>query len=196
VIAALPVTAALGWSAAGAAIADGLSRQLSPGSRRDRLGIFLLAGAAGVAALALGGGLSAALTCSGLTAAAVLDARSGYLVDELTLPTAALGFASAACAGSPASALLGMAGLAVPAAAAGFFSRGTWLGWGDVKALLALGAGFGLERGSIALAIGCGFGAAAALVMHRRNVRFGPYLAAGSVAALALGAGGALGATS
>jgi prepilin signal peptidase PulO-like enzyme (type II secretory pathway) len=163
VIAALPVTAALGWSAAGAAIADGLSRQLAPGSRRDRLGIFLLAGAAGVAALALGGGLSAALTCSGLTAA---------------------------------SALLGMAGLAVPAAAAGFFSRGTWLGWGDVKALLALGAGFGIERGSIALALGCAFGAAAAIVMHRRNLRFGPYLAAGSVAALALGAGGAPGATS
>ena len=195
-IAALPVTAALGWSAAGAAIADGLSRQLAPGSRRDRLGIFLLAGAAGVAALALGGGLSAALTCSGLTAAAVLDARSGYLVDELTLPTAALAFGSAFCAGATASALLGMAALAGTAAAAGLVSRGVWLGWGDVKAFLALGAGFGIERGSTALAIACIFGAAAALVMRRRNVRFGPYLAAGSVAALALSGAGMPGAAS
>lgn len=195
-IAALPVTATLGWSAAGAAIADALSRELAPGSRRDRLGIFFLAGAAGMAALALDTGLRAALTCSGLTAAAVLDARSGYLVDELTLPTAALAFGSAFCAGATASALLGMAALAGTAAAAGLVSRGVWLGWGDVKAFLALGAGFGIERGSTALAIACIFGAAAALVMRRRNVRFGPYLAAGSVAALALSGAGMPGAAS
>ena len=176
------------WSAAGAAVAHRLSTRLAPATSSDAAAAFLLAAAAGDAALAVNAGLAGAIACSGLTSAAILDARSGYLVDELTLSTAALALGFALVGPNAASALIGMTTLAGLAALTNLISRVAPLGWGYVKAFLALGAGLGLERAGLALGIACLFGLVAAALTRRREVRFGPHLAVGAVVALGGGA--------
>ena len=179
----LQTFATLGWSAVAAAVADRLRPELAPAAPRRRLLTFGLAGAAGAAALVLAGP-AAGVACGGLTAAAVLDAQSGYLVDELTLPAAALAFGFATFAGGPASAICAMAELSLPAALLAAWSREAWLGWGDVKAFLALGAGLGVTHALVALGAACCSGSAWALVRKRRAIRFGPHIAAGALLAL------------
>lgn len=172
------------WSAAGAAVAERLSIELAPAAPRDPAAAFLLAAAAGDAALAANAGLAGAITCSGLTSAAILDARSGYLVDELTLSTAALSFGVALAGADALAPLIGMTTLAGLAALMNLLSRIDLLGWGDVKAFLALGAGLGLERAGFALGVACVSGLVAAALTRRREIRFGPHLAGGAIVAL------------
>jgi prepilin signal peptidase PulO-like enzyme (type II secretory pathway) len=169
---------------AGGLIAGRLRPELAPDWPDVSIETCLLAGAAGAAALALDGGTAAAASCTGLTAAAVLDACSGYLVDELTLPTAAIALLASIDSGSACHSAFGMLTLALPPALLNVIGRGRWLGWGDVKAFLAVGAGLGSERGIAALGLACIFGVATALVTRRREIRFGPHLAAGALAAL------------
>jgi prepilin signal peptidase PulO-like enzyme (type II secretory pathway) len=184
----LPLAMTLAYSVAGASLGDVLCKELAPDAPRDAPATMLLAGAAGAAALASGGDAAAAVTCSGLTVAAVLDAQSGYLVDELTLSTALLALLCAGLGGTPGGAVAAMLAVAGPACVLAFCSHGALLGWGDVKALLGLGAGLGTPHACIAVGLACASGALWATLARRREVRFGPFLAGGAVAATLLGA--------
>jgi leader peptidase (prepilin peptidase)/N-methyltransferase len=127
---------------------------------------------------------------SGALVAAVVDARTGLIPDALTRSTAlaALGFACAnggvplACGGAYA---VGGTLLALH-----LLTRGRGLGLGDVKLGTAIGAGFGPSAGVCALGTAFVLGGAYAswLLLTRRArrgdaIRFGPFLAAGTVAA-------------
>jgi leader peptidase (prepilin peptidase)/N-methyltransferase len=138
---------------------------------------------AGAALVALGGSL----------AAAVVDARTGFIPDTITRTTAlaALGWALAhgnapvACGGAYA---VGGSLLALHV-----LTHGRGLGLGDVKLGTAIGAGFGPYAGIVALGTAFVLGGAYAtwLLLTRRAVRgdairFGPFLAAGTVAVACL----------
>lgn len=180
-LASVPV--ALCWAAVAGTTADALMPSLAPDARRNRAATVALAAAAALLPALCGAGLGAAIVCGGLAAAAVLDWASGFLVDELTISSAVLAICAAFATGNVAAALAGTLALAGPSALAGFASRGRALGWGDVKAFAALGAGLGPERGALALCAACALGLIAAAVRRTRSVRFGPHLACGAVLA-------------
>ena len=134
---------------------------------------------------------------------AVIDARCQRLPDALTLPSypvtlALLGLAALLMPGGPGHFLGALLGLAL---AGGFFVLQVLiypasLGWGDVKlsGLLGLYLGWlGISVLAAGLFLGYLFAAAAglALIATRRASRksrlpFGPYLLAGTLAAIAL----------
>jgi prepilin signal peptidase PulO-like enzyme (type II secretory pathway) len=134
--------------------------------------------------------LPALAALCGTAAAAVTDARTGLIPDALTRTTAlaalgcalANGVAPAACGGAYA---VGGSLLVLH-----LLTRGRGLGLGDVKLGTAIGAGFGPVAGIVALGAAFVFGGAYAswLLLTRRArrgdaIRFGPFLAAGTVAA-------------
>lgn len=127
---------------------------------------------------------------AGTVVAAVIDVRTGLIPDALTRATAlaALGWALAtgvvpfACGGAYA---VGGALLALH-----LLTRGHGLGLGDVKLGTAIGVGFGPVAGLIALGAAFVLGGAYAswLLATRRArrgdaIRFGPFLAAGTLVA-------------
>ncbi len=135
--------------------------------------------------------LPALTALAGTLVAAVVDARTGFIPDALTRTTAvaAVGFAYAngvaplACGGAYA---VGGALLALHV-----LTRGRGLGLGDVKLGTAIGAGFGPGPGLVALGAAFVLGGAYAswlLLTHRArhgdSIRFGPFLAAGTLAAV------------
>ena len=141
---------------------------------------------------------SALAALAGTLVAAIVDVRTGLIPDPLTRATAlvALGCAVAndaaqlACGGAYA---VGGALLLLH-----LLTRGRGLGLGDVKLGTAIGAGFGPAMGLAALGAAFVLGGAYAswLLVTRRArrgdaIRFGPFLAAGTLAA-ALASGGAL----
>lgn len=132
--------------------------------------------------------------CCGSVAAAVVDARTGLLPDRIVVPTACIALLCAAAAGSSTVALAGGSicggALLVPFVV----TRGRGLGLGDVKLAAAVGCGLGPVAGAAAL--GAAFvagGAYGALLLatgratRRTAIRFGPFLAGGTLVA-ALGA--------
>lgn len=138
--------------------------------------------------------LPEAVAISGCLAAGVVDARTGYIPDRISGGATVIALGCAALHGTVLPAIVG--GITVGAVMALLFSitRGEGLGLGDVKLGVAIGVGFGGAAGI--LAIGTAFvlgGAYAAWLLAtdraRRcdSVRFGPFLAAGTLlAALAL----------
>jgi leader peptidase (prepilin peptidase)/N-methyltransferase len=146
--------------------------------------------AACVAAIA-GISMPAVAATAGVAVAGVVDARTGSIYDPLP---ASMLFASLALALVSGSAIDGCCGAAaVGAALLGLhaISRGRGIGLGDVKLGTALGMALGLSSGltAIALAVVFGGGYGAWLLATRRarggtSIRFGPFIAAGTFAAL------------
>ena len=139
--------------------------------------------------------LPAACTCGAaciaLAIAADADARTGYLFDVLTLPSAGVVFSLACLTGTGLTALFGCI---VPTALFGaivLISQGRAMGLGDVKAMASLGAAFGPVESLFAIAAACASGIVEAGLRgglrHRTEIRFGPHLAIGAAVALVWG---------
>ncbi len=129
--------------------------------------------------------------CVALVAASGPDARTGYLFDAITLPTALLVTAIALANGAVENAAAGVTLLVGSFGAVVFFSRGRLMGLGDVKAMYAIGAAFGPLESLVAIFVACVSGTIATLasahLARGTEVRFGPHLAAGSAFALIAG---------
>ncbi len=187
-----PIEQTLGilvWSALCAALGRRALRSLDA-PNDDSLSAFFLAAAAGLAALTSRseiGALAAATCCCALVVAAIVDGRSGYLVDLLTLPATIAVVACAVATDRVQFALAGAVAVAGPAAALVATSRGKWLGLGDAKALYSLGASFGVSRAALAVFIACLCGIAFVAVRSGRlagSLAFGPFLALGAIASV------------
>jgi prepilin signal peptidase PulO-like enzyme (type II secretory pathway) len=137
--------------------------------------------------LAFAAGIAACVVC------AVTDWKTGYIPDAVTFPAAALLIAGALMSNNLAQTLLGAAAGAAPLAALLIITRGRGLGAGDVKLACCAGMTVG-DAARAFVAIEAAFvlgGACAALLlasrMRRRGdtMRFGPFIAAGLLYALA-----------
>ncbi|MBI4599081.1 prepilin peptidase [Candidatus Uhrbacteria bacterium] len=125
----------------------------------------------------------------------VYDFRYGEIPDRFTLPAAVIAFAVNVALGIPA------ASLAIGAALLGCFflaqylaSRGTWIGGGDIRLGLAMGAMLGWQHGLVALFLAYVLGAIAAVTLLARGkarmktaVPFGTFLTVGTFLALLAG---------
>lgn len=132
-----------------------------------------------------------AVVCIALVAAAGADARTGYLFDAITLPTALLVATLAIATGGAASAAWGVALCVGGFGALVLVSRGRLMGLGDVKALYAVGAAFGPLESLVAIFAACVSGIVAVALAGRfrrgAQLHFGPHLAAGAAFALVAG---------
>jgi len=124
-------------------------------------------------------------------ACGVVDARTGLIPNRITYPAFALLLALAAFDGALPAALLGA--LCVAGALGLLYggTRGRGLGLGDVKLGACMGAALGAKLGLVALgsAFIAGGAVGVALLASRRAargdaMRFGPYLALGTLAAV------------
>jgi leader peptidase (prepilin peptidase)/N-methyltransferase len=151
----------------------------------------ILAAATSYAA-ALGGLPSTAVAAgAGAAVAGVVDARTGSIFDPLTATMLLAAIALRAIDGPLLDGVYGAA-----AAGGGLFllyaiSSGRGLGLGDVKLGAALGMALGFSSGSAAIALAFVFGGAYGswLLATKRakagtSIRFGPFIAAGTFAAL------------
>ena len=127
---------------------------------------------------------------AGAGVAGVVDARTGTIFDPLTIALMLASFALGALNGSVTDGLCGAVALGGALFLLHAISCGRGLGLGDVKLGAALGMALGLSTGTIALALafvfGGGYGAwlLASQHAHRRANWFGPFIAAGTFAAL------------
>lgn len=133
---------------------------------------------------------------TGALAAAVVDARTGYIPDKLTRATALAALALAASSGAAVHAFGGAFAVGGALLALHLLTGGRGLGLGDVKLGTAIGIGFGASAGIAALGaafIAGGVYASWLLATRRARrgdaIRFGPFLAAGTVAAMLVPAG-------
>jgi prepilin signal peptidase PulO-like enzyme (type II secretory pathway) len=138
----------------------------------------------------------AALACIALVIGAFADARTGYLFDAITFPAALVTAVLAVATGSASQATAGVAVLVGIFGAVAVVSRGRAIGLGDVKAMYAIGAGFGPAKAIFILFAASLSGLAAAALSRRiargahpilREIPFGPHLAIGSSLALIAG---------
>ena len=139
---------------------------------------------------------SALVALIGTLVAAVVDARTGLIPDLLTRTTAVAALACAFANGVAPLACGGAYAVGGALLALHLLTRGRGLGLGDVKLGTAIGAGFGPAAGLIALGAAFVLGGAYAswLLLTRRAqrgdaVRFGPFLAAGTLAAALIPSG-------
>jgi leader peptidase (prepilin peptidase)/N-methyltransferase len=185
----------IAWIALGFGLARGAERKLSeiPLPRPWRT----LSCAIVVAALALLLGrdftaIAGAVTCIALIAASGADYRTGYVFDAITLPAALLVLTLSIVMQTTALAAWGVAELVIPFGALVAFTRGRMLGFGDVKAMYAVGAAFGPLESLVAIFAACVSGivtvALAGRLQRGAELRFGPHLAVGAVVALVAGA--------
>ncbi|MDB5072721.1 MAG: peptidase prepilin type [Candidatus Eremiobacteraeota bacterium] len=133
---------------------------------------------------------------AGTLAAATVDARTGYIPDGLTRATALAALTFTAFCGTAVHACGGAFAVGGSLLALHLLTRGRGLGLGDVKLGTAIGVGFGASAGLIAL--GAAFVAggvyASFLLATRRArrgdaIRFGPFLAVGTVVAMVVPVG-------
>jgi leader peptidase (prepilin peptidase)/N-methyltransferase len=141
--------------------------------------------------------LPALAALCGTCAAAVIDARTGFIPDRLTRLTTLLALGLAAATGAAPAACIGACVVGGALLALHLLSRGRGLGLGDVKLGTAIGAGFGATAGIAALGVAfVAGGAYAAWMLATRRARrrdaipFGPFLAAGTLSAALLSLGG------
>jgi leader peptidase (prepilin peptidase)/N-methyltransferase len=141
--------------------------------------------------------LPALTALCGTCAAAVIDARTGFIPDRLTRLTTLLALGLAAASGAAPAACIGACVVGGALLALHLLSRGRGLGLGDVKLGTAIGAGFGATAGIAALGVAfVAGGAYAAWMLATRRARrrdaipFGPFLAAGTLSAALLSLGG------
>jgi leader peptidase (prepilin peptidase)/N-methyltransferase len=138
---------------------------------------------------------AAALACVAVVVGAFADARTGYLFDVITIPAAAVTATVAVAAGSASEASAGVILLVGIFGAVAVISSGRAIGLGDVKAMYAIGAGFGPAKGILILFTasisGLVVSALSKSIERRvptcREIRFGPHLAIGSSVALIAG---------
>jgi len=127
---------------------------------------------------------------TGALVAAVVDARTGLIPDAVTRTTALAALGYAAANGAAPLACGGAYAVGGTLLALHLLTRGRGLGLGDVKLGTAIGAGIGPAAGLIALGTAFVLGGmyASWLLLTRRArrddaIRFGPFLAAGTLAA-------------
>ncbi len=132
-----------------------------------------------------------AVACIALAVAADADARTGYLFDAITFPTAALVLAIAFATGAGPTSAAGCALLCIVFGIVVAASRGRAMGMGDVKAMASIGAAFGPAEAMLAIAAACTSGIIEASLRGRlrrhAEIRFGPHLAVGATFALVAG---------
>jgi leader peptidase (prepilin peptidase)/N-methyltransferase len=164
-------------------------------SLRARLAVGCAALAAACAALLarpLPGAAAYGAACVALVVAGAADARTGFLFDAVTLPAASLTALLAVLAGEGARSAAGMALAGLPFACVACATGGRALGFGDVKAMLAVGAAFGPLESFFVLFAACVSGILTASLRGRLRrgveVRFGPHLAFGAMLTLVAGA--------
>ena len=128
--------------------------------------------------------------CCGTLVAGAVDARTGFIPDRIVIVTASLALAVAFSAGHEAGAVAGAALCGGALLALHLFTRGRGLGLGDVKLAAAIGCGLGPAAGAGALGIAFVAGGAYGVFLlatgraaPRSEVRFGPFLAAGTLIA-------------
>jgi leader peptidase (prepilin peptidase)/N-methyltransferase len=146
---------------------------------------------AGVGACGVAWTLESCVVIAVVTVAAVVDARTGFIFDPLSIGLVLVCLGLAAAGGRLDESLIGAAvvGGSLLLLYAITLRRG--IGLGDVKFAAGVGAGFGLARGSLAVAaafvIGGGVGAwllATRQVAAGTELRFGPFLALGTYTAV------------
>ncbi len=119
-----------------------------------------------------------------LVAGAGADARTGYLFDALTLPTAALATTLACVSGDDRDAAFGVALLVGAFGCAFILSHGRAFGLGDLKIMFSIGAAFGpFEASCVVFAASVSGIVVAALARTFRRgsaIAFGPHLALGA----------------
>jgi leader peptidase (prepilin peptidase) / N-methyltransferase len=164
--------------------------------RRMRIGslpIALPAIVAVAAALAAATGAHAAAVAAlaGVAVAGCVDARTGSIFDPLTATLLAASLALCGLDGTAASGACGALGVGTALFALHALTAGRGLGLGDVKLGAALGMALGVASGFAAIGLAFVFGGAYGvwLLVTRRaradaSIRFGPFIAAGTFAAL------------
>jgi len=123
-----------------------------------------------------------------LIIAGAVDSRTGYIFDVLTLPCGAICAVAAIAAHAVPAALATVLEIVGPLTLLAFFSRGAWLGWGDVKACIPLAIAFGPFETPAALFLAALSGMLSAYAMRRgrgSTIPFGPHLARGATLTLA-----------
>jgi prepilin signal peptidase PulO-like enzyme (type II secretory pathway) len=137
--------------------------------------------------------LAAAVATAGTLAGGIADARTGYIPNAITASAFAAASIAAVAGGAAGEAWRGalLAGGSLLALHA--VTRGRGIGLGDVKLAAVAGAGIGTSGALVALASAFAAGGAVAvwlLATHRAQrgdaIRFGPFIAAGTVVAVAL----------
>jgi leader peptidase (prepilin peptidase)/N-methyltransferase len=143
----------------------------------------------------------AALLSAGVVGAimcGIVDKRTGYIFDALTIVIATTILSIALITGSAIGALVSSAFVGGSMLAIYCITARRGIGLGDVKLAAVLGLSLGTEYGAVAVGAAFVFGAAygiTLLLRHRARrtdaIRFGPFLAAGTLFAFALSLGGA-----
>jgi leader peptidase (prepilin peptidase)/N-methyltransferase len=153
----------------------------------------LLAASAAAAAAIGGAHAAAAVACAGVAVAGWVDARTGSIFDPLTATVLLASLALCAVEGAALEGIFGAASVGAALLLLHALTGGRGLGLGDVKLGTALGMALGVSAGLTALGLAFIFGGAygVLLVATRRAragtaIRFGPFVAAGTFAALAL----------
>lgn len=124
----------------------------------------------------------------GVSACAIADQRTGYLFDRAIIVLSAVLTVLAAIGGNLGSALLAGSIVASPLVVLYTMTRGRGLGLGDVKLAFPIGLGLGALAGLGALGAAFVAGGAVGVVLIARGrvrtsaIRFGPFLAFGTVA--------------
>jgi leader peptidase (prepilin peptidase)/N-methyltransferase len=191
------VNAALG--AAGGAVATVAYWRIAAdaaGRRGMTLGTLppllpVLAGAAAYATAMAGAPLAAVLAGAGASVAAVADARTGSIFDPLTAAMLGTSLVLAATAGAAIDAIYGAVAIGGTLLFLHAITGGRGLGLGDVKLGAATGMSLGHASGLTAIAVAFVFGGIFAvwlLATKRASagsaIRFGPFIAAGTIVAL------------
>jgi leader peptidase (prepilin peptidase)/N-methyltransferase len=169
-------------------------------ARRRRLPLGTLPAALPVLAAVCGGiaareGAPPAMLAAlaGVGVAAVVDARTGSIFDPLTLSVLVAALALRLCDGTLLDGLRGALAAGGCLWALYALTRRRGIGFGDVKLGAALGSALGPESGVTALALafiagGCygGWLLATRRATRKNPIRFAPFIAAGTLGALAL----------
>jgi prepilin signal peptidase PulO-like enzyme (type II secretory pathway) len=138
---------------------------------------------------------AAAVASIAVVVGAFADAKTGYLFDAITIPAAVVTGTVAIATGFAAEAMWGVVLLVGIFGGVAVFSRGRAIGLGDVKAMYAIGAGFGPAKAILILFSASVSGLVVTLVAKciarrasvSREIHFGPHLAIGSSLALIAG---------
>jgi prepilin signal peptidase PulO-like enzyme (type II secretory pathway) len=166
---------------------------------RARAGTFALPAAAAIAVNAVTSGndgscwiRASILACVAISSAT--DAQTGYVFDAVLLATIGVLLPASIASGQLWQGVWGAFAGGVLPLVAYCSSRGRWIGLGDVKLAGVVGLALGSEGALICLWVACVSGGCIALWMlatkragRSAELRFAPFLALGTYAALLLG---------
>jgi prepilin signal peptidase PulO-like enzyme (type II secretory pathway) len=128
-----------------------------------------------------------AATLGMLVATGMVDYETGYIFDAATLPAAAIALLAAVAAGTTTSAIQGLCLIGLPIAILAAWSRGTWIAWGDIKAILSIVIAFSLPESLATLMLASCTGIVHVCAVRSRSIPFGPHMAFGAAVAAVLG---------